>query len=311
MGKENMNIQAKVGGKFKLVVRRGDGSVKQETGWIKNTITNIGLNRMGTGVWFDRIGVGSGSTPPTVDDVWLESQIAVTTLSAPSVPSGSVNNVAPYEATAFIGRRFSNGQAAGNISEVIAAWGETSGTAYARQLVRDEFGAPATITVLSDETLDVYYGISLYPPYEAPDQTGDFVIGPSTHAIVMRAAKVGVSGEPSWLPQPSSNGIDISTPSNTSTRTSNGEIGNVFGEPSLTASGLGSVSNAAYANNSFERTSTFNANLNDSNLPGGVSSMRVKSVIGVWQIGFTPPIPKDDTKVMSLTFKVSWARYVA
>jgi len=314
MGKENMNLQAKVGGKFKLVVRRVDGSIKKETGWIKNTITDIGLNRMGQGTWFDRIGVGSGSTPPTVSDVWLESQIAVSGSAASGVvdPPASINTSAPYDATTFIARRFNTGEATGNISEVVVAWGTTSGTAYARQLVRDEFGAPATITVLSDETLDVYYGITLYPPYSDPDQVGDFSIGGNSHSIIMRPARVGaVDSSRDWRPNQVGSVSAVISSFDLSPSAYNGAIGGVLGAPSGSRYSGGSVSSAAYVNNSFERSTTASFSLDQANLSGGVSSFEVKTSIGWWQIGFTPPIPKNNTKVMSLTFKISWARYVA
>lgn len=52
------------------------------------------------------------------------------------------------------------------------------------------------------------------------------------------------------------------------------------------------------------------AGLNDSNLSGGIRSILILSNSGVcrYQIQFDPAIPKDNTKVLSLTIQHSWAR---
>ncbi len=61
---------------------------------------------------------------------------------------------------------------------------------------------------------------------------------------------------------------------------------------------------------SASRNSTANFGLSDGNTAGGIRSVVVQpnGFMYSCQYQFTPAIPKDDTKTLSLTFSCSWAR---
>jgi hypothetical protein len=67
--------------------------------------------------------------------------------------------------------------------------------------------------------------------------------------------------------------------------------------------------NAAYANNSLERSATLTFTLDQANLAGGIKSCRLLSSLGAYQFEFNNPVPKDNTKIFAMTFKVAWARH--
>ena len=91
----------------------------------------------------------------------------------------------------------------------------------------------------------------------------------------------------------------------------NGDIGAVTAlQPSGTSSII-TATTLAYSSGSYARASTVSAGLNDSNFSGGIRSILVGtyySGAGRYQIQFDPAIPKDNTKVLSLTIQHSWAR---
>jgi hypothetical protein len=88
-----------------------------------------------------------------------------------------------------------------------------------------------------------------------------------------------------------------------------GTMGAVTGTPSGTTA---STSNAtvldAYANNSYERTGTITIGLNDCNVTGGIKSMVFGTNYICYQMEFSSKIPKDATKVMTLSGKATWGR---
>lgn len=91
----------------------------------------------------------------------------------------------------------------------------------------------------------------------------------------------------------------------------NGDIGAVTAPSPSGASDSLSITPLAYSSGSYTRASAVSAGLNDSNLSGGIRSIMIRSSAAgtsCYQIQFDPAIPKDNTKVLSLTIQHSWAR---
>ena len=85
----------------------------------------------------------------------------------------------PYYRWAKVTWRFGQGVAAGNISEVGLGWGNSN--LWNRALIKDANGNPTTITVLSDEYLDVVSEIRDYPTLSS---SGSFNLLDKTGAII-------------------------------------------------------------------------------------------------------------------------------
>lgn len=92
----------------------------------------------------------------------------------------------------------------------------------------------------------------------------------------------------------------------------NGDIGDVVTMwPSGTSGYNITATPLAYSSGSYARAATVSAGLNDGNLSGGIRSIVISSYAGGasrYQIQFDPAIPKDNTKVLSLTIQHTWAR---
>lgn len=292
-----MQHETQCAGWFKIEATRPDGTRRVLADWFPNLILNGGLDRMGANDdYLSWCQVGSGSTAPIAAQTALVNLIAGTDTRQKSVNGAQAS--APYYGWRRLTYRFAQGVAAGNLSEVGVGWA-TSGSLFSRALILDGGGSPTTITVLSDEVLDVTYELRRYPG--TVDLTGTVVLDGVTHNWVSRAA--GVTAGWAWAGA-GDMGLDQAI-------SYNGDIGTVTASTASGTSGILSATPLAYSSGSYTRAATVSAGLNDSNLSGGIRSILIGSHYdgaGRYQIQFDPAIPKDSTKVLSLTIQHTWAR---
>lgn len=287
-------------GEYRFVVRdAATHAVKRETDWMKNLITDAGLNRLGTGGWFGYCHIGTGSTTPAFGDTGLAVPAATTASLQSSFTSNSGSPL--YETTTTIVYRFNAGALNGNYTEVGISWG--GGTLFSRALIVDGGGSPTTITVASTEYLDVYYRLTVVP--DLSDSSYGVTIGGVGYTVTRRASSVSYT--PSWTP---SNTVWLPATASGATVTAySGNAGAVTGSPSGDyANFFTGATIATYSNNSLINTGTLNFGLGDLNVSGGIKTLLVYNSVGAWQHQFDVAIPKDPTKIMSLTFTLSWAR---
>ena len=153
-------VRHDLAGFYKLVATNSKGQTRVVADWFCNLILDAGLNRLGTGGIIDRISVGSGNSTPTAGQTALDTLVATTTTAV----GGGVNSYDSVGNTYAFSRstyRFATGVATGNLTEVGAGW---SGGLFSRALIKDGGGVPTTVTILSDETLDVIYELRVYVP---------------------------------------------------------------------------------------------------------------------------------------------------
>ena len=295
-------IRPKLTGRFRLTVIRPDG-MKRVAADFPNLILDAGLNRIGTGGFLTYAQVGSGSTAPTVTDTALEEYLGHTSTQQEFTAGNSGS--APYYGWFRKEWRFAAGVAAGNISEVGIGWG-TNNNLFSRALVVDAEGDPTTITVLSDEVLDVAYEMRMYVPTE--DTEFDVTIGGVEYAVVGRAAQ---ASSVAWSPQ---NLGQYGTGSNFSPGMTpySGSINAITGQPSGTNASIGNATTLdAYSNNSKQRKANWVVPLSNGNVEGGgIKSVMLDApyMLGYYQFEFDAKIPKDATKVMTLSATFSWDR---
>lgn len=300
----NMNIDVGVAGYFTLKATSTKTGKERVLAEFPNLILDVGLERMGTGTYLTTCRVGGGNTPPSVTQTALASPIASTNTIQANIIGAQAS--APFYGWRRITFRFAAGVAAGNLSEVGVGWGNitTDTNLYSRALILDNLGVPTTINVLPDEVLDVVYELRIYPPTTDTTITG-LNLGLSSHTVTVRASNVTASS--SW-------GIGLGEAvlaiRGSGATLHNGTIGAITASPSGTSANVPIV-NAAYAPNSKERIGTLTAGLNEANLAGGVTAASMLSSLGGFQFGFSPAIPKDNTRVLKLDIKVNWSRYVA
>lgn len=179
------NIETQVGAKFKAVVKKGN-RVTRESGWSNNLVLDAGLNRMSVGTWINRCCVGTGNSTPNAGQTMLDSFIASTTAQKNDLAVANTS-VAPY----YYGYRltwvFAIGTATGNLSEVGLGWGDNN--LWNRALLRDTAGNPTTITVLSDESLEVIAEVRCYP---AASISGNFQLVDKNDVLISNHSYIGL-----------------------------------------------------------------------------------------------------------------------
>jgi hypothetical protein len=299
--KQSLILQPRMSGRYKFTAIRPDGRERPLTGWISNIITDVGLNLLGTTSVLSNCHVGTNNTAATVAQTALLGWIAASNSIQES--SSYAQGTAPYFGTKVLRYRFNQGVATGNLNEVGIGSSATNATLWSRAVIVDEFAVPTTITVLSDEVLDVTYELRLYPPL-VDGGPATINISGTNYDVTWRAASVTGFNWYNWI------GSAASFTQQNSTHTAYNGLMNasITGLPSGTSSSM-SMSNAAYSNNSLQRDATVSYNLNDGNLSGGIKSTAFSSTLGQYQFEFNNPIPKDATKTLTLTYRVAWSRY--
>lgn len=290
-------------GLYRLQVRRADGSLKRDTGWFRNIITDGGLNRLGTGAAGGTCVIGTGTATPAATDSALQNLSASTTnINQYQMSNSGAPDYAHFWTRTF---RFALGALNGNYTEVGVGWATSS--LFSRALILDGGGNPTTITVLADEQLDVIYQLRTYSP--TTDWGGTYTIGGVSTDVVGRLSQAG--GTFGGTGGPLSGSLDATVISGFGKSAYTGDIGVITGLPSGTNNSVVTAASATYSNNSLVRDTTVTGGLNEWNLSGGIRSVHLPGSTAVahsYQYQFTPKIAKDNTKTLALTFRIGWGR---
>src|SRR5690606_16604790 len=255
-----------------------------------------------------RFVVGSGSAEPQFTDTALQNPVAFASANPVLVSESSNYERGWYEIT--VRHQFGQGQAAGNLSEIGIQRTSTSGPLWSRALILDGQGNPTTITVLPDDYLTCYYTLRIMIPKE--DVVFNINVDYGEDGIVPTV----VTGRP--LNADSSSVFD-GWGLQTAATSSNGGAYLQFYTGGLAAptasaplgSSIGSrtsnFSTVPYVPDSFERYITRTNGLNEHNSQE-LRTASLHALMGAWQIEFDPPLQKNNTQTMQVTFGYSWAR---
>lgn len=286
-------------GEWKLRVLAADGSPLRETDWFPNLVTNIGLDNIGNGTILGNwCRIGTGNTAAAYTDTQLVSQSASTNNVVATTAAN--NGAATYDTATTSTFQFALGAVVGNMAEIgVGTSASTAATLSTRALIVDGVGAPTTITILVTEILQAIYRFSAFP--NLADSTGTVVIQGVSYAYTARQVNVARVLAVNPAQQTFLGGIF-------SPLAFNGAIGAYTAvSPAGTNSGFTSSVVSAYTNGNYYRDFTLTAALADANVSGGISAIFVQcggsSVVFQTQIGFTPAIPKDNTKQLNITLR--------
>ena len=308
--KDPINVTTGMAGEFRLQVRRSDGSLKLDTGFFPNLITNAGLNIPGTGIEYNAISVGVSNTAPQFTDTTLSGRVATTSSSQGNTAgeTGTPGDPDWYRWITFT-RRFNQGAAAGNLAEIGVTLGASPWTTYSRALILDGAGNPTTITVLESEFLDATYRHRWYAGEVLDDVNTTINISDVEYDVVLRRSQV-TGGAQSWRPAWGwrAGGINYSAYS--------GDIGSIDGAPSGTIGNPTTITDDAYSNGSYGRSFSAFFPLNNANFGGGIKSFHVRAGTGsgggsaaaAYQFSVTPTIPKNANNILTMNARQTWAR---
>ena len=294
-------------GRFRLIThsKRYGSLVRAD---FRNLILNQGLDRIGQGAWIGSCQVGTGSTAPSTGQTGLASYLAGSSVEPVADVDAYVPGPPPVR-TLVRTRRFAEGVATGNLSEVGMGWSDSGTNLFSRALILDGDGNPTVLPKLADETLDVEYTLYVYPP--TADVTGTISLGGSDYDYTLRTANVGTLD---WRASTLVGGAVVSSSSGGAAQIypSTSVLGDITTVPSGAGTNATSFSGKTYVPGAHSRgaTATFGLSANPS---GGVGAARfyMGATFGGAQckIGFSPVVPKDSTKILVLEPRISWARH--
>lgn len=272
-----------------------------------NLILNSGLNLLAThDPYIEYCFVGSGNTPPTVNDTNMESFVA-STKNRPII-DGGVSTSTPYYSYQRTVFRFSEGTAVGNLAEVgVGVISSGNRILFCRTLIKDSFGNPTTITLLPDEILEVTYELRHYVP--VGDTTGTITLTGNiggTYDYILRPSKVTTYHPNAIIGWSGSGNYRSNYPSHTYAYS--GGLGPITDTPTGSYSSATSSKEESYVTGTYSAAVTYFFGVDAGNIPGGIKSINFTMGTGRYQVEFTPAIPKTNKDTLSLTFGYSWAR---
>lgn len=160
-----VKVGPRVKGRFKLRAMKGD-IIMRETPWCPNIIVNGAFDfwlQNASDVGIRGFVAGAGTSTPQPTDTELQSFLG----GGGSIQESWVTRnttVSPRSITVGVRILANEGAVVGNVAEIALTRGSPSSSApiINRARVVDEMGNPTTVTVLSDEFLEVIYEITLY-----------------------------------------------------------------------------------------------------------------------------------------------------
>jgi hypothetical protein len=278
-----------------------------------NKLLTAGLNVLATqSGWMSYCQVGSGLNQPLASDTALQTHVAGT--STIQDDNYGAQASVPYFGWRRRTYRFAQGVAAGNLNEVGIGWATSGAALICRHRTVNTDNEETTITVLSDEYLDVTYELRYYPPLV--DVAGTITLDGTVYDTITRASQVTSAAE--WGERI---GDLMGQYSNSSSDWNawDGEIGTITQAPSGTSVACDNANqaNETYQNNSFEIVMVCNTGPSGWNVSGGIRSIRIKSTAGNYQTRFgaqgggDEKIPKNSSYTMQLKWTLSWAELLA
>ena len=285
-----------------------------------NLILNQGLDRMALPEPFilNACQVGTGSAAPAETQTALQTFLAGTSNRVSTTKS--IQSSSPFWGSLSVTYEFAVGAAAGNLTEVGVGWATTGSILFSRALIVDGSGSPITITILSDEILQVIYTLRLYP-VEA-DTPAVVTISGTNYTFTRRPAfvtNVDVWAYITDVGGPTSiAGFGIPTLGGLPAAHSVG-MGLITAGPTGTAITANTRTNATYVTGTYNRDSTMIWNIGSANFGvGGIQSFVVNAgrggsgggSSGTYQYGVSPAIPKINTQVLTLNHRMTWNRRI-
>jgi hypothetical protein len=321
-----VSIKARVQGEFVVELIHRSGIIKRRLVF-PNLITDSGLNllnnstlsTLGLMSW---VGVGTGSTEPAVTDTILDNQVGNRTNTA-SVGDGEFSNsggsITWWERQ--ISRLFDFAEANGNLTELGFFTAATGGTMFARQLFRDEFNDPTTITKTADDQLRIIYRYRIFIP-TTDEFHANQDIGGNNYDVTV--GSVGRGGTTAWGSSGSgmllnsmataaslgaASAVAFQNAAFPANRNNNAELSG------SSAASTARSNNPAYVPGSFERNiewqwgaSVANFNIQGIRLHPISSPQVASSIVGPFLAVFDPVISKVDTHRLILRFRFGITR---
>mgnify|MGYP003600923686 CR=1 FL=1 len=310
-------MQVGLYGEVKVIVKRADDTVRLDTGFFPNVITNLGLDAIGNdNDLFNYCAVGGGNSKPLNTNTKLDNFLAVgSQISSESkYDYDPVRDTEFYKCSRTVGYRF-EGLDNKNISEVGLVGDYASGQhpAYTRTLIKNSAGEPTVITVLSGEILELQYRLWQVFDVKDKDQVVTAMIDGVEVPFNVKIRLAGVGGNlgGSWS-YAAVVGAHLTFQGNNYHQFGTGELGEITGQNSGGLTNVYGLSWEAYQPSTYKRKFYVNASITDAVHP--IRSFLFFTGLGAYQVRFGTvngdlPIDKTNQDILQLGFEMSWGRY--
>lgn len=311
-------MQVGLHGEVKVIVKRADGTVRLDTGFFPNVITNLGLDAIGNNHnLFDYCAVGGGNSTPLNTNTKLDNFLA----GGSEISSTSKYDYDPVRDTEFykcsrtVGYRFT-GLDNKNISEVglVSSNHPALHSALTRTLIKNNAGEPTVITVLSGEIIELQYRLWQVFDLKDKDQVVTAMIDGVEVPVNVKIRLAGVGGTSingNWN-YSNTLGRDVTYQGSNGPRFGTGEIGNITGQNSGLTNEYSAMSWEAYQPSTYKRKFYVNTSIIQAVHP--IRSFLFCTGLGAYQVRFGTvdgdlPIDKTNQDILQLGFEMSWGRY--
>lgn len=310
-------MQVGLYGEVKVIVKRADGTVRLDTGFFPNVITNLGLDAIGNDKdLFNYCAVGGGNSKPLNTNTKLDNFLAVgSQISSESkYDYDPVRDTEFYKCSRTVGYRF-EGLDNKNISEVglVGDYRPELHSAFTRTLIKNSAGEPTVITVLSGEILELQYRLWQVFDLKDKDQVVTAMIDGVEVPFNVKIRLAGVGGNlgGSWS-YAGVVGAHLTFQGNNYHQFGTGELGEITGQNSGLTSAYPGLSWEAYQPSTYKRKFYVNASITDAVHP--IRSFLFFTGLGAYQVRFGTvdgdlPIDKTNQDILQLGFEMSWGRY--
>ena len=309
-------MQVGLHGEVKVIVKRADDTVRLDTGFFPNVITNLGLDAIGNdNDLFNFCAVGGGNSTPLNTNTKLDNFLAVgSPISSESkYDYDPVRDTEFYKCSKTVGYRF-EGLDNKNISEVglVGDYRPELHSTFTRTLIKNSAGEPTVITVLSGEILELQYRLWQVFDVKDKDQVVTAMIDGVEVPFNVKIRLAGVGGNlgGSWS-YAAVVGARLTFQGNNYHQFGTGELGEITGQNSGLTHGYG-LSWEAYQPSTYKRKFYVNASITEAVHP--IRSFLFFTGLGAYQVRFGTvdgdlPIDKTKQDILQLGFEMSWGRY--
>ena len=309
-------MQVGLYGEVKVIVKRADDTVRLDTGFFPNVITNLGLDAIGNdNDLFNYCAVGGGNSKPLNTNTKLDNplQVGSQISSESKYDYDPVRDTEFYKCSRTVGYRF-EGLDNKNISEVglVDDYRPEFHSAFTRTLIKNSAGEPTVITVLSGEILELQYRLWQVFDVKDKDQVVTAMIDGVEVPFNVKIRLAGVGGNlgGSWS-YAAVVGAHLTFQGNNYHQFGTGELGEITGQNSGLTNVYG-LSWEAYQPSTYKRKFYVNASITDAVHP--IRSFLFFTGLGAYQVRFGTvdgdlPIDKTEQDILQLGFEMSWGRY--
>ena len=310
-------MQVGLYGEVKVIVKRADDTVRLDTGFFPNVITNLGLDAIGDDHnLFTFCAVGGGNSKPLNTNTKLDNFLVVgSQISSESkYDYDPVRDTEFYKCSRTVGYRF-EGLDNKNISEVglVGDYRPELHSAFTRTLIKNSAGEPTVITVLSGEILELQYRLWQVFDVKDKDQVVTAMIDGVEVPVNVKIRLAGVGGNlgGSWS-YAAVAGAHLTFQGNNYHQFGTGEIGEITGQNSGGLTNVYGLSWEAYQPSTYKRKFYVNTSITDAVHP--IRSFLFFTGLGAYQVRFGTvngdlPIDKTNQDILQLGFEMSWGRY--